>query len=263
MELWKNIVPSENKFYFIRQKKNEAMNEDWKTQLRRGVPLNKGRAVILSIFGISNKDFSSDYASKKKFAFKGEDPVAFRHFPTFSQKDFVECLIPHHCLNQIGIREIKKLLWVIKQTESKLNYAPLMLPIVGFQSIHCNEAETHHIIETLIKVSYDLLDEESQYNRAEELRGLRWYLPMDEEEFTKTCKSFLNLMSQKSKSVKEGIKKLEKLEINVMKFIQNMFGNFFLKILPFDVISFFSSKIIKIYIYRYAIICFFLIRMKA
>lgn len=82
-----------------------------------------------------------------------------------------------------------------------------------------------------------MLKEEGQFNRAEELRGLRWYFPLDKKDFYSVIATFETFMADRSQSVRESLKHMKEIDINPTAFIRAQFSNFFLDYVPLDVIN--------------------------
>lgn len=227
MKTWAKIDPYSTNYNFDRKVKNDAVNLDWKLLFRKGVPFTKAKSIILSIFGLNDVRLTGEYEAAKNAAFKGHDVQSFRNFPTFSEDAKIEHLMPHHCLTDTGICEMKRLMWVIRKTCGKIEYSPMIISIVSFLFIFFDEAYTYHIIKCLSDESYHMLTEAGQFNRAEELRSLRWWFHFNEEDFMKTCEAFIEFIPKKSKQTRLCLQKIESLGYKPIWFIKTLFENFF------------------------------------
>lgn len=81
-----------------------------------------------------------------------------------------------------------------------------------------------------------MLREDGQNNRAEELRGLRWYFPLDRKDFFATIETFMTFMRDRSASIRTSLDHLEKIGVNGRAFMQEQFSRFFLDYIPLDII---------------------------
>ena len=126
---------------------------------------------------------------------------------------------------------------ILKRLCPHLHHSPF-LPIVLSQLLtYLDKCDTLRVIQLMIEDSSKMLSEDGQHNRAEELRGLRWYFPLDKKDFISCVETFVTFMSDRSKSVKECLTHLESIEINVRDFIHRQFSSFFLEFIPLDIIN--------------------------
>lgn len=93
------------------------------------------------------------------------------------------------------------------------------------------------ILRIMLNDSEKMLNEEGQFNRAEELRGLRWYFPLDKKDYHSIIETFMTFMVERSKSVKECLSHLESIKVDTRKFMQEQFSSFFLQFVPLDIIN--------------------------
>lgn len=102
---------------------------------------------------------------------------------------------------------------------------------------YLDKADSLRVIQLMIEDSSRMLTEDGQHNRAEELRGLRWYLPLDKKDFVSCVETFVTFMADRSKSVKECLTHLENIGVDVRTFIHRQFSCFFLEFVPLDIIN--------------------------
>lgn len=178
-----------------RKEINGVINKPYKYRLRYGIPLVKAQPIILYLFGLSKAEFSryqKDFTISEEIAFKGNSNTKFRYFPTFSDSEKIDDLVPCDCLTLEGMKQLKKILWILKKTTPKLEFSPLLCHIITFLSMTFELPITFQIIKLLVNDSYKLLTESGQFNRAQELRGLRWHIHFNEDDFMKSCQAFLD-----------------------------------------------------------------------
>ena len=125
---------------------------------------------------------------------------------------------------------------ILRRSSETLRYCPF-LPIVAsiillFVPVH----DALKILRTMVSESDRMLREEGQHNRAEELRGLRWYFPLDKKDFFSTIETFMTFMRDRSKSIKACLEHMEKIGIDGRTFMQEQFSHFFLDYVPLDLI---------------------------
>lgn len=92
------------------------------------------------------------------------------------------------------------------------------------------------IVRIMISESERMLHEEGQHNRAEELRGLRWYFPLDKKDFFYTIETFMTFMKDRSSSIRSSLDHLESIGVDGRAFMQEQFSRFFLDYIPLDII---------------------------
>lgn len=112
-----------------------------------------------------------------------------------------------------------------------------MIMTLGILMIYLDKFDTLKVVRTMLADSERMLKEEGQLNRAEELRGLRWYMPLAKKDYLATIETFLTYMPDRSKSIKECLKHMTSIEIDVKRFIQHQFNEFFSDYLPFDLVN--------------------------
>lgn len=88
----------------------------------------------------------------------------------------------------------------------------------------------------MVEESQRMLREEGQFNRAEELRGLRWYFPLDKKDFFSTIETFKTFMADRSSSIRECLAHMEKINMNSTEFLKLQFSKFFVDYIPLDII---------------------------
>lgn len=88
----------------------------------------------------------------------------------------------------------------------------------------------------MISESERMLKEDGQQNRAEELRGLKWYFPLDKKDFFATIETFMTFMRDRSASIRESLDHLDSIGVDSRRFMQDQFSKFFLDYIPLDII---------------------------
>lgn len=234
---WKNIDIEHRRKEFQREKINEAVFPRLKFAIRKGVPLDIIKKYILAIFPIDEASSKIEFSVAHKLVSEKLTSL-MDHYPTFGAKMQIEDLLKHRCLNTQGVEELKLMLIIIKKQCSDLHYCPFLTVILGFLFIYLQREQVLQVIKTMMVESARMLTEEGQLNRAEELRGLRWYIPLDKRDYFSTVETFVNFMSEKSGSVRECLEHLENdLEADPKAFIQDQFNNFFLDYIPLDLMN--------------------------
>ena len=118
-----------------------------------------------------------------------------------------------------------------------MHYSPF-LPIIGsLLLIFLEKQDVLKVLRIMLLESERMLREDGQLNRAEELRGLRWYFPLDKKDYHSTIETFVTFMADRSKSVRECLKHLKFIEVDTREFMQTQFSSFFLNYVPLDIIN--------------------------
>ena len=232
---WAHIELKSDKNEFQREKVNEAVMSKLKFAIRKGVPLELMRKYILCLFAIEN--FNTDLEYNVALRALEESRISKAESPTFGQRGRLERLLIHHCLNREGMEELRTILLLIKNSVASLTYSPFLPVVISILLLFIEKADVLKVLRIMISESEKMLKEEGQYNRAEELRGLRWYFPLDKKDYYSTIETFTSFMSERSSSVRECLKHLEKIDIDPKEFMQYQFTTFFLDYVPLDIIT--------------------------
>ena len=126
---------------------------------------------------------------------------------------------------------------ILRRTCSTLYYCPFLPIVCSLLLIYLDKGDTLKILRIMLNDSEKMLNEEGQFNRAEELRGLRWYFPLDKKDYHSIIETFMTFMVERSKSVKECLSHLESIKVDTRKFMQEQFSSFFLQFVPLDIIN--------------------------
>lgn len=129
------------------------------------------------------------------------------------------------------------LLVILRRTASSLHYCPFLPVVASLLLMFLSREDCLHVLRVMLEDSQRMLSEEGQFNRAEELRGLRWYFPLDKKDYFSTIETFMTFMRDRSKSVKECLAHLEAIEVDSRRFMQEQFSSFFLGFVPLDIIN--------------------------
>lgn len=100
---WSKIDLDPKRNLFIREKINEAVIPKLKFLIRKGVPLDTTRRLILNLFGITNIDTKLEYrVSKDQFKEILQEFTSIS--PIIGSKVKIDSILNHHCLNSDGLR---------------------------------------------------------------------------------------------------------------------------------------------------------------
>jgi len=126
---------------------------------------------------------------------------------------------------------------ILRRTNNALHYCPFLPVVASLLLMYLTREDCLHVLRLMLEDAQRMLNEEGQFNRAEELRGLRWYFPLDKKDYFSTIETFMTFMRDRSKSVKECLTHLESIEVDTRKFMQEQFSSFFLAYVPLDIIN--------------------------
>ena len=101
--------------------------------------------------------------------------------PSFSIENNIDQVID--CLNSDGESALIEMMWVLKSSNKHLEFCPYLPQITAFLMMFCETEEVYMILDKMISESKRCLKEEEQFNRAEEMRGLRWYFTLTKQDF--------------------------------------------------------------------------------
>lgn len=100
---WQNVDLDTKRGSFTREKINEAVIPELKFLIRKGVPMDMMRQLILNLFGITNYDTKLEYnTAKKQFEETLKEYVSMS--PLAGSKVKIDSIVNHHCLNQDGLK---------------------------------------------------------------------------------------------------------------------------------------------------------------
>jgi hypothetical protein len=181
------------------------------------------------------KDNELEYSTAVTAEFPdGKIPENFKNCPTFSSETLDE-LLQVHFLNEQGLYALKKMMWVIKKTEFQLTYQPMVPQIAALLLTFMSEGDTYSLLKIMLAESKTLLDESHQY-KAQEMRGLRWHLTLNQDDYEKFIQSFYENIGSKSKSFNKIQAHGQKIGFDINKMFQDMFKNLFFTWLPLNLV---------------------------
>lgn len=134
-------------------------------------------------------------------------------------------------------KELKIILIILRRQYCNLKYCPFLPVVTSIFLVYLSQQDTLKILKMMLEASEKMLNEDGQLNRAEQLRGLRWYFPMDKLEFHGLIETFMSFMTSKSSSIRTGVDRLEMLGADSSLFIKELFSTFFLEFVPLDIIN--------------------------
>lgn len=125
---------------------------------------------------------------------------------------------------------------ILRRSSETLRYCPFLPVVASILLLFIPENDVLRVIRTMLAESERMLHEDGQFNRAEELRGLRWYFPLDKKDYVATIETFVTFMSSRSASIRTSLEYLESIGVDGRAFIQEQFSRFFLDYIPLDII---------------------------
>lgn len=125
---------------------------------------------------------------------------------------------------------------ILRRSSEKLRYCPFLPIIASILLLFVPAHDALRITRIMIEESQRMLSEEGQLNRAEELRGLRWYFPMDKKDYFATIETFMTFMRDRSASIRASLDHLLAIGMDGRAFMQEQFSSFFLEYIPLDII---------------------------
>jgi len=249
-EIWasEDLNNLENKK--LNRVRNKPLHSQWKSKIRRGIPFDKWRFVILEIFKLMYSDNQLAYECAVKSAFGDNIPESFVNIPPISSHEQIHQVLKVHFLNVDGVYTVEKLLWVFYKNVPNLKYCPMLPQVLSLLLLFVTEAEAYAIGKTMIEQSVIFLDE-SKPEHSDDMRGLRWYFPLVEEQFHKFIESFCRFLKKRCSAFSEIEAHFRKIEYDYIDFFCTIFESLFLGFFPLPlVIRIFSAYLnegIKIY----------------
>lgn len=125
---------------------------------------------------------------------------------------------------------------ILRRSSEKLRYCPFLPIVASILLLFVPECDALKITRIMVSESERMLHEEGQFNRAEELRGLRWYLPLDKKDYFATIETFMTFMRDRSASIRTSLDYLKSIGMDGRAFMQEQFSHFFLDYIPLDII---------------------------
>lgn len=100
---WERVDLDPKRNSFAREKINEAVIPKLKFLIRKGVPLDMMRKLILNLFGLTNIDTKLEYRIAKD-QFKDALKEFLSLSPIIGTKVKIDSILNHHCLNAEGLK---------------------------------------------------------------------------------------------------------------------------------------------------------------
>lgn len=185
---------------------------------------------------------------------------SFKNVPIFSNEELkLEEALKLNCLNADGVTALKRILWCLKKLFMNIEYNPQIVQTAALMLIFLSEGETYCILKYIMVDSQHLLKEDKQGNDNEQQRRLRWHFMMNQVEFFKLKKSFIETIRKKSKTFDEILKHFIQIGFEYMDFFDDLLNNIFIEYLSFSAIIkifiMFMNEGIKIYFRMMYAIC--------
>ena len=143
---------------------NQNLKKQWKLLIRQGIPNYLTREKILDLFDIDPNTYP--YNRSWDEVFSGHIPKEFRRaIPTFWEKTEIKEIVGKLYIKDY-IPPIGRILWVVNQEYSWLQYAPLVVTVLSLLLIYLDEHEAFAVLTRMIQYS-------GHHNRE---ANIRWHL---------------------------------------------------------------------------------------
>jgi len=246
-ETWEISHPSltldESISHHIPERKSLTILDDShsKTLIRRGVPLDKFRGLVLDIFRKNTDSANLDYECALKVAFADHVPKTFKNVPLFTFSNEIDQVLPVHYLNEEGMMALKRIMWVFEKNIPKLEYCPILSQTVALLLVFMTESETYCVVKEMIE-------------RPQE--SLKWYFTMKKEDYEVFLESMCTYMKERRSGYLPLWTYLQSLTCDCNKLFWELCRTLFLGYLPLHfVLRIFMAYLnegIKIY-YRFCL----------
>ncbi len=145
---------------------------------------------------------------------------------------------------------MEKLLWVFYKEVANVKFCPMLPQTLSLLLLFVTEAEAYTIGKTMVEQSIRFLDESKPEN-LEDIKSLRWYFTLVEDQFYKFIESFCRFLKKRSSAFLEIETHFRKIGYDYIDFFCSIFETLFLGFFPLPiVIRIFSAYLnegIKIY----------------
>ncbi|EAR99604.3 rab-GTPase-TBC domain protein (macronuclear) [Tetrahymena thermophila SB210] len=227
---------------FQRENNYEVLALKWKYLIRKGVPMNLMRTIILDIYKRTFTDNLQEYTIALNIIFKDNIPSQIKTAPLLMDDDRpIEEVVKFSILNEKGYEALKRILWVLKEMYHQIDYNPMVVQIAALLLVFLKEEEAYAVLKLMIEDSTKLLSESKQNSSAEEERSLRWHFLMKKADFTRFAKSFFDTVSSKSKTFKQILQHFKDIGFDYLDLFKDITNSIFSGYLNF-------STVIKIFI---------------
>lgn len=125
----------------------------------------------------------------------------------------------------------------MRRSSQSLQYCPFLPVVTSLLLVYLEGHDALKVLRLMLEDSTRMLSEEGQLNRAEEMRGLRWYFPLDRKDFYSVIETFMTFMADRSNSIKSSLKHMEDIGVDPTAFIKEQFSSFFLDYVPLDIVN--------------------------
>ena len=244
-----NDYCTEKVFNHVLSKKNLFESKNCRSLVRAGVPCKYMKDFLTKLYEIEYNE--TIFENKYLNVFKGFDTKILDDFVPYltGSKTLLESLETHF-LNEVGILQLKELMWMISNLFPTIEFSPLIIKICSLTLLFCGKINTYIIMKKLIEIEYNI----------NETSTIRWHFRFTFNENSKIITSILEALNEIStKSGKTLFAHFDNINFPANKLIEDMVYGFFMDYLSYEgvcrLFSFFMLEGVKsLYRIVYAII---------
>ncbi|EGR28462.1 Ras family protein, putative [Ichthyophthirius multifiliis] len=192
---WKQIDLRSNIKHGVleRDDKTEVLAPKWKYLIRKGVPMQIMKQIILDIYKRTFTDNEMEYQIALKIVFKDQIPANFRNTPIFMQDNRpLEEIVKINILNKQGYDALKRIMWVLTEMYFQIEYNPMVIQIASMLLVFIKEEDAYCVLKCMIEDSIKLLNTNNQGDEVQ--RAMRWHFLMNKNDFVRFLKAFFDTL---------------------------------------------------------------------
>lgn len=227
---------TDEKFDYVYNKKNFYKSKNAKELCRNGISLKYLKTFFTKLLNLENCE--ENYNIKYSMKIKQIEPEYLGDYvPYFCGKNKTKLqeALPVHYLNNVGILNLKIIMWLISDLAPRIEYSPILIKLCSIFLIFLEAEETYEAMRTLIDMNY----------RPNEINKLKWHFRFTYKDYENLGISIKTYLESESDNMRNFFGFLEKKGIDPIIVIRDFCDNLFLNHLNFIGII----RFICIYIY--------------